>query len=535
MAQIRQRILSRAGGVFLGALLVFCPALAARKFYPDDPLWREPKPLPVNGVKAEKPNDFYNFLERSFSKPVREHVPAQSANTLGEVPDSAWYHNRRDWNAMSIADLVRGPGVARGPAMNGRWRIVSAKNEGVTPGLIFEDAAQRRYVLKFDPLDYPELASAADVIGCKFFYAFGYNTPENHIVHFDRGQLEVMPKTQFKDEGGRMRSMTERDVDRLLAKVPRDAAGRYRGMASLFIGGDIVGPFSFSGTRPDDPNDYIPHEDRRELRGLYVFAAWLNHTDCKSINSLDTLVNKAGTRFIKHYLIDFGAILGSDSVMPKDPRAGNQYMFDAKPAALELFSLGAWVPRWQTMEFPRIRGVGNFESSIFDPEKWKTNYPNEAFDRRLPDDTFWAAKKVMAFTGEQIRAIVATGEYSDPAAVDYITKTLIERRDKIGRAYFKDVLPLDGFRVNQGKLEFEDLAAKYMFRAPLNCRVQWSWFDNSTGRKTTLAGENTFRIPRDRHEYLAADIDGGERNKTVTVYLHNEAGRMEVVGIDRSW
>ena len=34
----------------------------------------------------------------------------------------------------------------------------------------------------------------------------------------------------------------------------------------------------------------MPHEDRRELRGYGVFAAWLNHVDAKAINSLDTLV-----------------------------------------------------------------------------------------------------------------------------------------------------------------------------------------------------------------------------------------------------
>jgi len=47
----------------------------------------------------------------------------------------------------------------------------------------------------------------------------------------------------------------------------------------------VVGPFSYRETRSDDPNDTIPHQDRRVLRGLGVFAAWLNHHDTRSINT----------------------------------------------------------------------------------------------------------------------------------------------------------------------------------------------------------------------------------------------------------
>ena len=62
----------------------------------------------------------------------------------------------------------------------------------------------------------------------------------------------------------------------------------------------------------------------------------------------------------------------------------------------------------------------------------------------MPDDAFWAARQVMAFTDDEIRAIVRTGQYSQPAE-DWITATLIERRNRIGRTFFTKVLPLDHF------------------------------------------------------------------------------------------
>ena len=54
----------------------------------------------------------------------------------------------------------------------------------------------------------------------------------------------------------------------------------------------------------------------------------------------------------------------------------------------------------------------------------------------------------MAFTDEEIRAIVQTGQYSQPAE-DWITATLIERRNRIGRTYLRAraaarPLPRDG-------------------------------------------------------------------------------------------
>ena len=60
-----------------------------------------------------------------------------------------------------------------------------------------------------------------------------------------------------------------------------------------------------------DPNDTVAHQDRRVLRGLAVYASWVNHHDTSQINTMDALVTEDGRQYLKHHLIDFGSILGS--------------------------------------------------------------------------------------------------------------------------------------------------------------------------------------------------------------------------------
>ncbi|MCC6858551.1 MAG: hypothetical protein IT158_08325 [Bryobacterales bacterium] len=548
MAQIRQRVLGagcarrllhraarvlnvprrRSCRIFLPlavcALLGPAPGLDAQKFYPDDPVWRMPVPISIEKARSRKLSDYYDFFRNTFARPgERVDSRACNVNTVDEVPDSGWFVNRP--YPPAVAQAVRGPGTDRPPRPP--FTVVKVKTEGVTPGFEIDDAAGARYYVKFDPRTNPEMATAADVIGSKFFHALGYHVPQNYIVYIDPERLAVSPKATLTDQYGKKRSLSSRDVDEILLDVPKQNDGRHRAVASLALEGTVIGPFRFHGMRRDDPNDWIPHEHRRELRGLFVFAAWLEHEDSRAINTLDTIVEEDGRRYIRHHLMDFGSILGSASVKANSPRSGNEYLFAFRPALAQLFSLGLWVPLWARADYPDLPSVGRFEYRIFEPEKWKPEYPNPAFLNRLPDDTFWAAKRVMAFSDELIRAIVRTGEYSDPRAEDWVVRCLIERRNRVGRAYFKAVLPLDGFRVDDGRLLFDDLEVKYGFAESRSYDIRWRRMDNASGKMSELQAAGP-AVPRVAAEYLAAIIEGAGRS--LTVYLRK--GR-EVVGIER--
>ena len=540
--------ISSRGGPFAAIVLALCMPVAGsgpNKFYPDDPVGKDPPPVSVDKVKHRALSDYYDLLKNTFyhlgeRNTESRFVSAKSVNTLGEVPDSPWYTNRIGKRPMTNEELVRGPGNENGIAMGSSWNIVAPKSEGVTPGFLVQDSSGRFYQLKFDPLTNPEMSTAAEAISSKFFYALGYNVHESYIVHFGRDQLQVGRRTMLLDRFGKKRAMTERDVTELLLKAPRDKNGQFRAVASLYFDGKPVGEFRYFGTRSDDPNDVIPHEHRRELRGLKVFCAWLDHDDSRAINTLDMLVEQNGQRYLKHHLIDFGSTLGAASDRPNSPREGNAYLFAWKPAALQFFSLGLYVPPWARVHYRKLPSVGRFEWQFFDPEKWVPQYPNPAFANCLPDDAFWAAKQVMAFSDDQIRAIVKVGDYSDPEAEKWVAECLIGRRDKIGRTYFARVLPLDHFAVRDGRLEFEDLSARHKLAGPEELTFRWLRFDNDTGQHTPLQGATSAALPAAIDEsspgaYFAVRIASGEEHKRVTVYLRKGVDSVQVVGIDRTW
>ena len=543
----RLRISPRIVGAVFTFTMVAASSFAqegGKKFYPDDPLLREPPPLPVVKAAKQDVDNMYDFLENSFVTPRKDGKvrrgphPALDVNTLGDVPDSAWYNNRHYYHRLSIQELKRGPGNSTPPSPQGTWRITSAKSDGVTPGFVIQDRQKNKYLLKFDPADYPEVASAVDVIGSKVFYALGYNTPENYIVRFRREQLEIPPGVMWRDADGKKHPLTAHVIDEMLKNQPKQADGTYRVIASRWIAGDVLGPFTYNGTRTDDPNDIVAHEDRRELRGLELFAAWLNHTDAKSINSLDSLVTEDGIQYIKHYLLDFGSIMGSGGTGEKLPWFGHEYVLENKEAPVQLLTLGFHPPQWARSNYPKLTGAGLIDYQSFDPMRWKPDYPNPAFLLMDDQDAFWAAKQIAAFSDDEIRALVETGEYSDPRTTDWITKCLIERRDKIAQAWFSRVLPLDKFRVMDGRLTFEDLSAPNELAEGREYPVRWASWDR-TGRVTPLTDAAGTRVPvfRADTQYLAATIictgaDARCKNP-ITVYLRRGQTGPEVVGVDR--
>ena len=530
----------------LTLVLLTAAASPAQRFYPDDPLHQVPPLMHVEDAEFRKLNDYYDLFLHTFGKPGEQHpergepIRAMSRNTIDEAPDDpGWFMNRVGSKEISVEDVVRGAGDRR-PPKPGTWTITAAKTEGVTPGFRIEDSTGERYLLKFDPLKHPEMATGADIIGSLAFHALGYNVPENYLVFFDREDLEIDDDATMPDAKGMDRPITKFDVDHALLRVPRTADGKIRGIASRYLKGKILGEFRYFGTRADDPNDIVPHEHRRELRGLHVFDAWLNHNDSRAINDLDALVEEDGRKFVKHFLIDFGAILGSASVLSNTARDGHAYFYEPKKVLTQAFTLGLNVPYWARANYKKSPAVGMINSDAFRPDKWKPNYPNPAFDNRLPDDEFWAAKKVAAFSDAMIEGVVKAAQYSDPRDTRMLVDYLKQRRDILVRHYFNKVLPLDRFRVENGALSYDDLSAEYGLGKVHGLEVGWAKFDNTADEHSPLTGASGLDLPPAYEQspygsYFSATIKASESARSTIVWVRKERGGPKVVGVERNW
>jgi hypothetical protein len=471
------------------------------RFYPDDPIWQDPDTaLDASKALEHADSNGYDFIVNTFGRPgERIDVKAQNVNTLDEVPDSSWFTNRIGRREMSVTEIVRGPDRGATVVSLDGWVISRDKGSGVQPGFRMTDPAGQLYQIEVDPPANPEMATGAEMIGTAFYHAFGYHTVEVSLTEFAADALVISEKATIRDAyNGKRRPFTRRDLADVLRRAARQPNGKYRALVSRFAAGRPLGNFRYYGTRPDDPNDIVPHEHRRELRAARVFGAWLNHDDSRGVNSLDMLEPQAAGGAIKHYMFDFGSILGSGTVFAQARRAGHEYIFEHAPGWRTLATLGFTVRPWMRIDYPDVpASVGRFEGDGFEPESWKPEYPNAAFENMRPEDAFWGARIVSRFTNEAIRAIVEKARYSDPKATDYITDVIIKRRDKVLRRWLTGVNPIVDLKLaGDGALSFANAATAAGVAPPADrYTLQWFRFDNATDTRTDVGETVTVSVP----------------------------------------
>lgn len=435
-------------------------AVDDRRNVPEPPAVRK-----FNNISYQFDGSFRRPVERAFDlEPPRR---ALGINALDEVPDSTWFTNRIGIRTLTPEQVREGPVTIDNPGDHLPWTVLGAKSEGDSLGLFVEDARGERFLIKFDESGIPETETATEVIVNRLLWALGYNVPEDFITYITRGDLRIGEWATYKTRSGKTKRLQQPELDTKMIGIDVGRDGRMRVMASRIIPGKALGGHPDEGVRADDPNDKIPHELRRDLRGTRAIFAWLDHVDVKESNTLDVWAKDPGDpmrRYVVHYWLDFGKSLGVMASTKFDETRGNEYYVDYPAMLQSLVTIGLKPRQWDGREAPVIPGIGLLDSR-FDPGLWKPSTP--AY-RPLVEadriDWLWAAKLVMRFTPEQLRAAVEAGQLSDPRAVDYLVYALTTRQHAVGAYAFQNASPLDNFTVGSGSsLCFDDLQAVYGF------------------------------------------------------------------------
>jgi len=537
----------------LGVLVAFIslsPHVSTRAphFYPDDPIAREPESQDASGAQPYEIGLLFELTHNLFVTPNYKPSGARAlnVNTIDEVPDSGWFTNRIGVIPLTVDDVVRGPNFGAPPDPS-HWVVIREKSAGAHPGFTAKDAAGETWFLSFDPPEYPEGESGAVAVASKIFWALGYNQVESFVTTFDPKRIEIDPKATRKRPSGARTPFTPDDVDEILGNAARSTDGTYRAFAGRLIPGKVLGGFLYQGTRPDDPNDTVPHEHRRELRALRVFGAWTNLTDLKAGNTLDALQTENGRAIIRHYLQDVGSTFG----MCNDKYTWDiswEYFYQSDATLRRLWSFGFALSPWQTAPYVEYSSLGKFEGERFDPRTWRPQTPTTAYMELREDDAFWAARRLAAFTDDLIRAVVHTANYSDPAAEKHLADVLIQRRDKIKSVYLTAVNPIVNPRLaDDGRLTFENAAfAAGVGKGVATSVVSWARFDNATGdtrvlsetRSETTTVEPPPNLPSAPGTYIEADIALESPfypvwQQPVRTYFVREPGGWKLVGLER--
>jgi hypothetical protein len=244
---------------------------------------------------------------------------------------------------------------------------------------------------------------------------------------------------------------------------PSSTGARVRFVASRWLDGRPLGPFTYEGTKDDDPSDVVPHEDRRDLRGARLMAAWLDHFDSREQNSMaiwlpDAADPKKGAA--RHYYIDLGDCFGSQWAWPSITwRLNYAYYFDAPAIGTDFLTLGLVRRPWDTTTKPYPDTIfGYFRATDFDPEAWHGGYPNPAFGRMQEADGAWFARILARFEKHHLAAAVGEGDFTDPKQTKYLLDALWERRTRILQRYLAKLAPLDVPTVAGSDLCTDDLA-----------------------------------------------------------------------------
>jgi hypothetical protein len=416
---------------------------------------------------------------------------ATNVNAFDEVVDSAWWTNKLGVKALRADDLARGacePNQLLDPdhTPDGSWTIDKGKTDGATPGFRVSVPGKGRFLFKMDEdtggdmtpgqiVPHYERPTAASVIGAAAYSAVGFYTSCEQVLYVKPSIFTLAPGLKEKNNSGEEKTLDKAALDKILQKTSK-RGDLLRVTASAWLPGHTIGPFRYNGTRTDDPNDVIPHDNRRELRGGRLLAAWLDHFDTREQNSMDSWIavasgapDDSSPGFVRHYYLDTSDCLGSEWAWdPISRRIGLSYVFDWGDVGQDFITLGIPTRPWEKVERSAAHiKFGFYNVKDFVPERWKSEYPNAAFSRMTEHDGAWMSRILARFTPELVHRLAVMGNFTDPRDTEYIAVVMEGRLERILERYLLRLSPVADLHIEGGdSLCGVDLAEMRQLRPP---------------------------------------------------------------------
>jgi hypothetical protein len=522
----------------LSAAWALAAGFACRSYVPARFVAREPvvdarddgqQPLPrVLSV----PEPVY-LSEVHLHRPLREalyltsYPQAKDTNAFDEVPRSTWFEPR----AIDIGTMARGPddpGMPHPP-----FAVLPDEPLALAAGgLSIRDARGQLYEIAVDPADRPEMRTGALAVAAKLVWALGLNTPPVMVTHvrFDDFQLA---------EGAK------RDALLLLKAGPEPVGGYYRVAAVAWPEGQNLGRSPEMGTRGDDANDVIAHEDRRTMRALKVFASWLALSGLGPAKTLDRYLGAPGEGHVVHYLVGLDDALGASNVV----RLGDPPPKWVRGSAfMRLLTLGLVPSRPRVVTQDDIPAVGGLSDEVH-PENFDLPLPYAPADRLVASDGYWAAKRIGVLSAlsssPYISLAIEAGKFSDLRAQETIRRALETRGRAVASYWFSRVVPLDLLSFAGARLELIDEAIALALEAPDVTDYRLDFVDGNAEPVAEqlwvhpLAAKVTVDLPeaalRAANDYLVIQILGRRHEhwlpRMVEVHIRPVGGIPAVVGI----
>ncbi len=474
-------------------------------------------PIPVPD-KRDPVNEVYYtdaYVRRPLVLALDPQVPpdAGDVNALDDVPRSSWFD----------------PPAARpdGPPVLPLTPIGAA--ESGQPGLAVSDARGLLYELRRDDKERPELVSASAAVSSRLLGAIGYRTPEIHVV--------TIAATDLKE--GATKLAAEAMTDLLRAGSP-PKGGRYRVRATRWPVGIDLGPTPVAGVRAGDPNDRVPHAERRTLRALGLALYWMGLRRLKPYALRDVYVGEPGKGHLLHYVVACDDAFGAEAIgREAEARLGGEGQYLDENALTALLTLGLrrrTAPPVQT----RWLALGEFEPAVA-PETFDTSPPYEPMDRLLPADAYWMGKRLAAVSAETITAALTAGHFSDPTARARVAEVMEARRARAIAWAFAQVTPAEVERVDAGHLTLRDQANARKIPALEAERYAVSFLDDHGTRVAPslfVAPPDTavtIPLPREAPDYLVVRAQaihaGGRAPRPIEIHLFKDRAGVRVVGV----